>query len=240
MFSVGIISPYLDLVNVLLNAIRDFGSVIKSCLKPGIFNTHERLVTTDGGAVYKVTSCRPRRGTLLICNMPVDKGVPCGSVSCTHTPAECQTYIQLTAVTLLEGANTVRDDKRAFFLLTFCSRAKFLPSTTARLVLSRHLMNLHVCVNKAKWAMPKREFEVVWRMFIHLPVDTGCQCCNHVNYSREHLYVCRWDYNGGHVHRWGGGQWPHGSLQFMHLNIMFFLMIRHIHSCGKLNIYNPF
>lgn len=136
MFSVGIISPYLDLVNVLLNAIRDFGSVIKSCLKPGIFNTHERLVTTDGGAVYKVTSCRPRRGTLLICNMPVDKGVPCGSVSCTHTPAECQTYIQLTAVTLLEGANTVRDDKRAFFLLTFCSRAKFLPSTTARLVLS--------------------------------------------------------------------------------------------------------
>lgn len=66
-------------------------------------------------------------------------------------------------------------------------------------------MNLHVCVNKAKWGMPKREFEVVWRMFIHLPVDTGCQCCNHVNYSREHLYVCRWDCNGGHVHRWGGG-----------------------------------
>lgn len=38
----------------------------------------------------------------------------------------------------------------------------------------------------------------------------------------------------------GGGQWPHVPLQFMHLNIMFFLMIRHIHSCGKLNIYNPF
>lgn len=95
LFSVGIISPYLDLVNVLLNAIRDFGSAIKSCLKPGIFNTHERLVRTDGGAVYKVTSCRPRRGTLLICNMPVDKGVPCGSVSCTHTPAECQTTTSL-------------------------------------------------------------------------------------------------------------------------------------------------
>lgn len=91
LFSVRIISSYLDLVNALLNAIRDFGSAIKSCLKLGIFNSHERLVRTDGGAVRKVTSCRPRRGTLLICNMPVDKGVPCGSVSCAHTPAECQT-----------------------------------------------------------------------------------------------------------------------------------------------------
>lgn len=79
--------PYVDLVNVLLNASRACGSTIKSCLTLSIFNSHERC---GGRAVHKVTCCRPWRATVLICNVPVDKGVPCGSVSCAHSPAECQ------------------------------------------------------------------------------------------------------------------------------------------------------
>lgn len=101
-------------------------------------------------------------------------------------------------------------------------------------------MNLHVCVNKAKWATPKREFEVVWRMFIHLPVDTGCQRCSRVNYSRENLYVCRWDYNGGHVHRWVGGQWPHGSLQFMHFYKHYIFPYDPSYTLMWKTEYNPF
>lgn len=44
LFGTGIISPSSDLVIVLLNAIRDCGTAIKSCLKLGIVKSHERFV----------------------------------------------------------------------------------------------------------------------------------------------------------------------------------------------------
>ena len=90
LFRARIISPNLDLVNVLLNAIRDCGQ--SGAAWNWLYLTAMKdVVRTDGRAVYKVTLCRPWRATMLIYSVPVDKGVPCGSVSCAHTPAECQT-----------------------------------------------------------------------------------------------------------------------------------------------------
>lgn len=51
------------------------------------------MVRADGRAPYKVTSGGPQRGAQLICNRPVDKGVPCGSATRGQTAAECQTML---------------------------------------------------------------------------------------------------------------------------------------------------
>lgn len=72
-------------------------------------------------------------------------------------------YIQLTAVTLLEGVNTVRDNKRAFLsCLHFAFGLNFYHPREPGWYCC-HLLNLCLfCFNKAIWALSKRLFNVLW------------------------------------------------------------------------------
>lgn len=115
------------MVNVLLNAIRDFGSTIKSCLKLGIFNHHGRFGKDWWSSCVQGDLLSPLKRDNVNLQHACGQRRPLWlGPLCKHSSwmSDYNIAVQLTAVTLLDETSTYSENLFFLSYSHFASLAK--------------------------------------------------------------------------------------------------------------------